>query len=253
MRRDWRVYLGLGLTAAWLLLGYLYIEFEVGWGGFTSLPAEELGSFLEGAFAPLAFLWLVIGYFLQQEELSQNTAALREQAREIERTTEQAKIQSEKLVESERHARQQAFLGIAQSVNGQLGTIAGLLFISSQSVGNPDGTVTPEEQSVLFATLGTDTQVFSRRLLEVHIVTETDQARFDLFYGSEVRARHTNNFIYTFDRLLRRADAADEAGMISDALRNNAHGLIYRIMCRHQQNAPAHLADHLVTGRDVRV
>ena len=40
---------------------------------------ETLGNFLEGAFAPLAFLWLVIGYFLQKKELVQNTTAIKMQ------------------------------------------------------------------------------------------------------------------------------------------------------------------------------
>ena len=72
---DWRVRFGLLVTAAWIFLGSSYITTQIGWAAFSRLPAEELGSFLEGAFAPLAFLWLVIGYFLQQKELEQNTAS----------------------------------------------------------------------------------------------------------------------------------------------------------------------------------
>jgi hypothetical protein len=69
MRRspDWRIWLGLGVTTAWLLLGSLYISANLGWLNLHRIPADELGNFLEGAFAPLAFLWLVIGYFLQQK------------------------------------------------------------------------------------------------------------------------------------------------------------------------------------------
>lgn len=89
---DWRIALGLSLTCLWLLTGSAYISSSVGWAGFVSLPVEEVGSFLEGAFAPLAFLWLVIGYFLQQQELIQNTQAMRAQATEIARTAEQATI-----------------------------------------------------------------------------------------------------------------------------------------------------------------
>ena len=84
-----------------------------------------MGNFLEGAFAPLAFLWLVIGYFLQQKELEQNTEALRAQATEIQRTAEQAVIQSQQLQASELHARQETFLQIANAVRGQLGYFFG--------------------------------------------------------------------------------------------------------------------------------
>lgn len=44
---------------------------------------NELGDFLAGSFSPLAFLWLVLGYLQQQEELQQNTEALRLQAAEL--------------------------------------------------------------------------------------------------------------------------------------------------------------------------
>ena len=77
---DWRIWFGLIITGAWLMLGAAYIYDSIGWTNIGRLPADELGSFLEGAFAPLAFLWLVIGYFLQQKELEQNTEALRAQA-----------------------------------------------------------------------------------------------------------------------------------------------------------------------------
>jgi hypothetical protein len=83
---DWRIIMGLSPSLLWLLPGALYISTGVSCGGFVQWPAEELGSFMEGAFAPLAFLWLVIGYFLQQQELIQNTQALRAQAGAIGRT-----------------------------------------------------------------------------------------------------------------------------------------------------------------------
>jgi len=42
------------------------------------LPLNELGDFLAGALSPLAFLWFIIGYFQQGEELNQNTRELSE-------------------------------------------------------------------------------------------------------------------------------------------------------------------------------
>ena len=91
---DWRIILGLSLTSLWLLTGATCIRSNVGWTGFVTPPIEEVGSFLEGAFSPLTFLWLVIGYFLRQRELFQNTQAMRVQAAEIAGTAEQAAIQS---------------------------------------------------------------------------------------------------------------------------------------------------------------
>jgi hypothetical protein len=71
---------------------------SVGWLAFAAymlckgpLP-EELnawGDFFAGFFAPLAFLWLVIGYLQQGEELKHSTEALRLQAAELRNSVEQ--------------------------------------------------------------------------------------------------------------------------------------------------------------------
>jgi hypothetical protein len=249
---NWRIWLGLGLSAGWLMLGSFYISAVIGWGNFAFLPADQLGSFLEGAFAPLAFLWLVIGYFLQKKELEQNTQALRSQANEIQRQSEQAVIQSEKLAAAEIHAGQEVFLQIARNVRDQLGTIGGLLFLSSQGAAAGDGTVTPEEMSQLFAQRAAqDTELFSRMMLELHVRLADPQRQYELFYGTTIRARHSNNFIFTFERLMRRAEEVDPDFIIRDSLTTSSHGLCYRLAKRHQGNAPNELADPAITGIQV--
>jgi hypothetical protein len=249
-RLDWRVWLGLTLTFSWLALGIVYLQTSVGWDKFTKLHIDTLGNFLEGAFAPLAFLWLVVGYFLQKDGLERNTEALQHQLREIQRSAEQAVIQSETIAASEVHARQETFLKIAQHVRAQLGTITGLLFISSQGADIGDGRVSQNEQGRMFSQLSmNDTEVFARRMLEVHIALGDDAKRYALFYGTEVRARHSNNLIYYFERLLARAREVDQDGLICDSLLTSAHGFVYRLAKRHQSTAPAELADGDRTGR----
>jgi hypothetical protein len=245
--RDWRIWLGLSLSAGWLLLGAAYVSTTVGWTRFASLPADKLGSFLEGAFAPLAFLWLVIGYFLQQKELQQNSRALQAQAVEIQRTAEQAVIQSRQMAASELHARQETFLRIAESVREQLGAISGLLYVSSQ--GNAgSGAISREEMAQLFAQLSAgDDALFSRRLLQLSIELE-DSDSFDLFYGTAIRARHTNHFIFVFERLVRRATELDTEDMIRDTLLASGHAFMYNIAKRHQADAPEGWRNHTETG-----
>ena len=58
-----------------------------------------MGDALAGIFAPIAFLWLVLGYVQQGKQLEQNTKALQQQERvlqlqidEIKETTNQQKI-----------------------------------------------------------------------------------------------------------------------------------------------------------------
>ncbi len=235
-----------------MLLGVLYVSTNIGWGSFNELPADELGSFLEGAFAPLAFLWLVIGYFLQQKELEQNTEAIRSQAVAIQRTAEQAVIQSEQMTANEMHARQEAFLQVAKSVNSQLGSIAALLYLSSHGAAGGDGSVTQEEIGQLFSQMNAqDTEVFSRRMLSSTLAQAGPEDKYALYYGTLVRARHTNSFIYSFERMMRRAEAVDTDNMIRDSLMASGHGFVYRIMKGHQANAPKELADHTITGTHI--
>lgn len=65
-----------------------------------SLPSElnGIGDFLAGFFSPLAFLWLVIGYFMQNKELSMNREelvisrlALEKQAEELKNSVHEQK------------------------------------------------------------------------------------------------------------------------------------------------------------------
>lgn len=251
---DWRIWLGLCITVGWLLLGILYVGSSIGWTHIGEQPAEVIGNFLEGAFAPLAFLWLVIGYFLQQKELSQNTEALRQQFREIQRTAEQAVKQTETISAQERHARQQIFLQVHELVRRQLGAIAGLLFISSQAAGDEGPQVSDEEIAELWGQLNQgDPDVFCRRILNLHFELDSFAERLDFFYGTEIRARHTNNFIFSIERLLTRARAADTDGILEDAIIGSAYGFVYNIATQYRTHAPADLADVKRTGRDVRM
>ena len=250
---DWRIWLGLGITVGWLALGMLYVDSRIGWSDIGEQPADVIGNFLEGAFAPLAFLWLVIGYFLQQKELSQNTEALKLQFIEIQRTAEQAVKQTETIAAQERHARQQIFLQIHEQVRRQLGSIAGMLWISSQGP-EESGAVSLEEQADLWARLNQgDPDVFTRLILNVHFETEAFETRLAFFYGTEIRARHTNNFIFTTERLMARARAADTDGILEDAILGSAYGFVYKLAIQYRSHAAPELADVTLTGRDVRM
>ena len=61
-------------------------------------------------------------------------------------------------------------------------------------------------------------------------------------------ARHSNSFIYTFDRLLRRAADVDQDDIIRDAFISGGHGMVYALAKKHQATAPTELASHEQTG-----
>lgn len=247
MKLDWRIWLGVGATAVYLLLAFAYVLAQ-GFGEFVSLPADNLGSFLEGAFAPLAFLWLVIGYFLQQRELHEASRALRAQHEEIRIANEQQVLQTESLKASEVHARQQAYLDLANQMRSQLGAIAGLLYISSQAA-DAGGDVSVEEQGRMFKELSAnDTESFSREILYFYQRTPDESERYDFFYGTPIRARHSNHFAQTFENLLKRAEQADEEYVFRNALLYSAHGIVYRMLIDYREQAPAELSSPETTG-----
>lgn len=81
----------------WCGISFTTIYFMVLWRIICDLNLtpmsswNEFGDFLAGAFSPVAFLWLVLGYLQQQRELQQNTKALELQAEELRNSVDQYK------------------------------------------------------------------------------------------------------------------------------------------------------------------
>lgn len=226
-RADWRLSFGLGATIIWVALGALYITNVVGWGAFVKQNAPSLGSFLEGAFAPLAFLWLVVGFFLQQRQLMENTRAVQMQYREMRRSAEQAEIQARAIAANETHVRQDVFIKTVDTVERQLGVIAGFLCMSYDP--EIDGALVGDDRAELWRQLGSgDPSVFSRRVLTHYYVEEGERQNF--FFGSAIRERHTRRFIETFERLMAAAEEDDPRRILREALIDSSNGRVYRFM-----------------------
>ena len=190
--KDWRIWFALGLTFFWCCFLFIYIARNVGWGSFLDLPIEQMGTFLEGAFAFLAFLWLVVGLFIQQSVLAENNEELR-------RNNLHSEKQTQAIAATEMNARQETFFKIAESTRRQLGSTMGLLFISSQGPIGNNNYKTEDLAEVWKQFAGGDTEIFTRLFLTLP-QAEVDFS--DLFYGTEIRRRHTNHFIVGFDRLV---------------------------------------------------
>lgn len=235
---DWRVWFGIVVSLLWLLMLSIYVSEQVGWTNISGIPIDQLGGFLEGSFAPLAFLWFVLGYFSQQKELAQNTAAIKMQYVEIQKSAEQAVIQSEAIRASELHARKESFLRIADSVKQQLGAIMGFLYISSQGAAS-GGRVSDEKIATLWSSMNrTDPEVFSRSMLQLQFLNGP-RYTYKLLYGTPIRTRHSENFIFNFERLTRLANDCDDDGMIRDSLLGSAHGFVYNRMISFRDKPPA--------------
>jgi len=206
-QRDWRIWFGLVVTFIWIS-GGLYFVLEINRSNPGQLlTLETLGGFLEGAFAPLAFLWLVLGLFIQQRELARH-------ADELRRSTE--------------NARQDTFFKIAENVKNQLGGITGMLFASSLGTAG-SGRYDRKQMDELFGRAANgDSEIFARQFLSMDFLQEEGMA--DLLYGTEIRRRHSRNFRRTFERLLMLAESCDSDGILVDSMKNTAFGLLYSRM-----------------------
>jgi hypothetical protein len=78
--------LGASLTFIWLagLVVVVWLNINTA----LELSLNEWGDFLAGGFAPLAFMWLVIGYFQQGKELKLNRETLSLQVQELRNSVE---------------------------------------------------------------------------------------------------------------------------------------------------------------------
>ena len=235
---DWLVWMGLVLTAVWLTLGLLYVFGVVGMARWIGEGPPAVGSFLEGVVSPVAFLWLVIGYFIQRKELARSNRAIYLQYLAMQRTAEHAETQARAIAANEMHARQEGFLQILDLLQQQLETALGMLFMSSQSEG-AGGEVPWEELQRMWTQLGTgDETVFARGLMGAHFQGDRGRDTWTLFWSTPIRATHSERFIATFERTLERAASCDASGMLVETLLGSTHGQIYELMRTRRNGMP---------------
>ena len=223
--RDWRIWFGIVVTVLWLVGGVWYVVLVTENEPTQNFSLEAVGSFLEGAFAPLAFLWLVLGLFIQQRELARNTEELR-------KTSEQSGKQTQAIAATEMNARQETFFKIAENVKHQLGGISGMLYVSGLGpVGS--GRFDRDQMDEYFSQMATgDCEIFARLFISMDFLEEGGLSK--LLYGTEIRFRHSRNYMRTFERLCRLAKNCDVDGIIEDALMQSAFGLLYLRMREHR-------------------
>ena len=84
--RDKRFWFGTGVSGIWILciISFVLVRKH----DAISLKLNEWGDLFAGTVAPLAFLWLILGFLQQGEELQLNTKALELQAEELSKSVE---------------------------------------------------------------------------------------------------------------------------------------------------------------------
>lgn len=96
---------GLGQVGFLFSLAYLLILFVMAmfsWHLLWAMTPNEFGDLMAGVFAPLAFMWLVLGFFQQGQELRNSGEALWLQMEELRNSVEQQRG----LVEATRDLRE---------------------------------------------------------------------------------------------------------------------------------------------------
>ena len=217
-RIDRRILLGFLVSAIWITAGAVYIFGVVGWSNFIGGGMANLGSFLEGAFAPLAFLWLVLGHFIQHTEISSNTRAIKLQ----ERNAQQLEFQS----------RRDTFFRMMDMVHDQLGNVIGFLYYSIEGpTGTGNMTVDQFAEERTKSSMG-DYGLFIRHMIFLCADHNFDQDKLqEFFFGTEIRTRHTENFRHTFEKLYRGAHEVDSDEMLTSAIMHgSAAGRMYAII-----------------------
>ena len=83
-----KMLIGIFITALWFIgWGTLIFLF---WPSVKNLGFNELGDFIAGMVAPLALLWVILGYLQQGDELRLNTNALKAQEAELKNQVSEA-------------------------------------------------------------------------------------------------------------------------------------------------------------------
>src|SRR5690606_16547920 len=97
---------GVVLTIAWLVAAGAYIWTRIGWPEILTLAPFDLGILLLGAFAPLAFLWLLLGYFNRGMEARLKGNALDQLLASLGYPSAEAEARVARLTEAlERHSK----------------------------------------------------------------------------------------------------------------------------------------------------
>lgn len=221
---DWRIWVAALVTVVWLGVGIVYLATGVGWT-FWREGAATIGGFFEGFFAPLAFLWLVVGLFIQQKELSRTRDEMRQ-------SNVLAAQQASAIEASALTSRQQAFFLIAENVRRQTGNLLGVMLASCDN-----DLVGSEEQMEQYWTAHSagDSECFPRLFVaRDNALLEGNFGRIradgEFFFGSPFRASLSGEYIRSFRRLLKLAIECDTEGAIRGTVSHTPHGLVYSAM-----------------------
>ncbi len=191
---------GLVVTIAWAGMG-LWLLWHVGFP--DGLRLNDIGDFLSGVVAPLAFIWLVIGYFQQGAELSLNSRSLALQVKEMQESVRQQSEQAAAMVRSETHSRRDVLMRVVAFYTDLLASYACDLWrlveeVSDDRVAQTWDRYSKGDRDIFFFSLIDTLRPISPAL---PAAVRSEEARLELIHLGEEYLRIYDAFIAELTRL----------------------------------------------------
>jgi len=193
-----------GLLVSGLYVGGLVMYAWLVWDAMLAMKPDQFATFLSGVFAPLAFLWLVLGFRQQGDELQNSARALWLQGEELRNSVEQQRA----LVEV---SREQLQADYAERVRAdeEADRAAQPQLLMPGAGGSYSGPIRTLQFAVTTAgPICSDVQIFVEDDLVAHkpVFRDGDRAQFSASYGSPDEVKPLDvKVVYTDLRGNRRA------------------------------------------------
>jgi hypothetical protein len=176
-RLFWR---GLIVSIAYVVLMLIYASRM--WDAMIAMNPDQFATFLSGIFAPLAFLWLVLGFRQQGDELQNSARALWLQGEELRNSVEQQRalveVSREQLT-ADAAARMHAEDEVDRAAQPQL-----VLSPGGGSYSGPKRSLSFELKAAGPACSSVLISVGGKPMAEAHLLREGERAGFTMEYDS---------------------------------------------------------------------
>jgi hypothetical protein len=213
-----RAIIGFIGTGVWIAFAAAYVVVFVGVENVLYFTPNEIGDLLTGFFTPLAFFWIIVGYFQQSVELRKYNDVLRQQSEELKRATERAELQARTVSVNELYVRRDVFLRVAELTSAELESIARDLV----------NRVLPSEdrEKIRESYKNGDKDVYFMCALNC-FVQDKYVTTIDILKQHSDWLHIISRYCRKFERLLKQAEDCDPDGHLREHFQDSAIGRLY--------------------------
>ena len=213
------------------------------------MELNEVGDFFAGFAAALAFIWLVIGYFLQSAELKLQRKELGEQRLETARLADEANRQSEAISANEMHARRDTFFRIAElherDINHHAFAMMDAILDVQAKV--DDETSRPlSDRRIEYLKIGSEDNLWAKfsngnhfvftNLLS-HVLENIDPLVSEKILTSDKMKTGARRYCRVFEKIIEESAACNDGGVLRGEYEWSPHGEAYMLLCGRLEKA----------------